>query len=68
MKTVTSVTIWTDAVGKRISVTYSVIDEATGRIVSDNKRLDRVITDQAAIDQCTSLMAIAQQFVDRQEG
>ena len=67
MKTVTSVTIWNDAVGKRMSVTYSVIDEATGRIVSDNKRLDRVITDQAAIDQCNGLMAIAQQFVDRQE-
>ena len=38
MKTVTSVTLWNDAVGKRMSVTYSEVDEATGRVTKDNLR------------------------------
>ena len=45
MKIITSVTIFNDAVGMRLSATYSEVDEETGRIVSDNNRFDRVITD-----------------------
>lgn len=48
MKIVTSVGLFDDAVGKRISLTYSEIDE-TGKIISDNKRLDRVVIDQTVI-------------------
>lgn len=44
MKTATSVTVWNDAVGKRMSITYSEVDEATGKIISDNNREDKVIT------------------------
>lgn len=44
-KIVTSATVFNDAVGLRMSATYSEIDEATGRVVSDNQRFDRVITD-----------------------
>jgi hypothetical protein len=44
-KIVTSVTTFNDAVGTRMSVTYSEIDDETGRIISDNKRYDRVVTD-----------------------
>ena len=53
MKIVTSVTVFNDAVGVRMSATYSEIDDATGRIISDNQRFDRVITDSDA-------MAVAQ--------
>ena len=45
MKIITSVTVFPDAVGMRMSATYSEIDEATGRVISDNNRFDRVITD-----------------------
>ena len=48
MKIITSVTAFNDAVGMRMSATYSEIDEATGRVVSDNNRFDRVITDANA--------------------
>lgn len=48
MKIITSVTVFNDAVGTRMSATYSEVDEATGRIVSDNERFDRVITDADA--------------------
>lgn len=49
-KIVTSVTTFNDAVGVRMSVTYSEIDDETGRIISDNKRYDRVVTDRSVKD------------------
>ena len=48
MKIITSATVFNDAVGVRLSATYSEIDDETGRIVSDNNRFDRVITDASA--------------------
>lgn len=47
MKIITSVTVFNDAVGTRMSATYSEIDE-TGRVISDNNRFDRVIVDSGA--------------------
>ena len=35
MKVATSATVFTDSVGVRLSVTYSVIDEKTGKIIED---------------------------------
>lgn len=63
MKIVTSVTVFNDAVGKRMSITYSEVDE-TGKIISDNKRIDRVITDASARQTADALTAYAQAFVD----
>lgn len=64
MKIVTSVTIWNDAIGKRISITYSEIDETTGKIIADNKRIDRIITDTSARKLAEDLQEYAQTFVD----
>ena len=64
MKVVTSVTVWNDAVGKRMSVTYSEVDDETGRIISDNKRVDRVVTYQAAISEINDVMEYAQTFIE----
>ena len=47
MKIITSVTAFQDAVGMRLSATYSEVDDNTGRIISDNNRFDRVITDNS---------------------
>lgn len=66
MRVVTSVTVWNDAVGKRISITYSEIDE-TGKIIADNKRIDRIITDASARKLAEDLQAYAQTFVDSME-
>ncbi len=59
MKIITSVTVFNDAVGMRMSATYSEVDEAAGRVVSDNKRFDRVVTDEAARTAAQALMAFA---------
>ena len=64
MKIVTSVGLFNDAVGKRISITYSEIDDQTGQVISDNKRIDRVVTDQTAIGHANAIAEYAQQFVD----
>lgn len=67
MKTVTSATVWNDAVGKRMSITYSEIDETTGTITADNKRIDRIITNADQGTTMTALLKIAQNFVDKLE-
>lgn len=63
MKKVTSYTIFDDSVGKRISLTYSEIDD-NGMVVTDNKRIDRVITDSDIIAKANDISAFAQTFVD----
>lgn len=47
-----------------MSITYSEIDPATGKIISDNKRIDRVVTDATAKGHIGSLMDYAQTFID----
>ena len=59
MKIITSVTAFNDAVGMRMSATYSEIDDETGRIISDNKRFDRVITDASAKSHAQALLEYA---------
>ena len=64
MKAATSVTVWNDAVGKRMSITYSEIDETTGKVISDNNREDKVITAKAEKDLVESLLELAQSKID----
>lgn len=59
MKVITSVTVFQDAVGMRMSATYSEIDETTGRVLSDNRRFDRVIIGQEALDAARALLDCA---------
>lgn len=67
MKIVTSVGLFNDAVGERITITYSEIDDQTGKIISDNKRIDRVVTDHGALVHANAIAEYAQQFVDNAE-
>lgn len=64
MKAATSVTVWNDAVGKRMSITYSEIDETTGKVISDNNREDKVITVKAEKDLIENLLELAQSKID----
>lgn len=59
MKIVTSATVFGDAIGMRMSATYSEIDDATGRVISDNQRFDRVITDKEAKAHAAALLDYA---------
>lgn len=68
IRTVTSATVFNDAVGLRLSATYSEIDEETGKVISDNKRIDRVITDKTAKTHANGVLSYAQDFIDSLEG
>ena len=67
IKTVTSITSWNDSVGKRMSITFSEVDETTGKIISDNKRTDVVVMDDEAKGKIDDLMGYAQSIIDSQE-
>ncbi len=67
MKIVTSIGLFNDAIGKRISITYSQVDDQTGQVISDNNRIDRVVTDQTALAHANAIAEYAQQFVDSAE-
>ena len=69
MKIVTSIGLFNDAVGKRMSITYSEVDDTTGQVVSDNKRIDRVITKAHPdiLADIADVEAFAQEFVDAEE-
>lgn len=54
IKVITSITVFNDAVGLRLSATYSEVDES-GKVISDNKRFDRVVTDAEIKDTAASL-------------
>lgn len=63
MKIITSVTAFNDAVGMRMSATYSEIDDETGRIISDNNRFDRVITDASVKKSAQALLEYASENI-----
>lgn len=63
MKVVTSITAWNDSVGKRVSITYSEVDE-TGKIISDNGRIDKVVVDKDAKNTIDDLLEFAQTIID----
>lgn len=60
MKIVTSATVFRDALGMRLSYTYSEIDDQTGRIVSDNNRANRLITDADVVANADAILTYAQ--------
>lgn len=66
MKIVTSITFWNDAVGKRISATFSEVND-NGQVITDNNRVDRVITDSKEIKHLDEIAKIAQRMIDGEE-
>lgn len=66
MNILTSITFFSDAVGKRMSVSYSVVDETAGVIISDNKRKDRLILDSALLEKISDLESYASEFINEE--
>ena len=59
---ITSITLFNDAVGKRLSATYSEIDEQ-GQILSDNKRIDRLVVDDEIVAKANEIAEYAQSLL-----
>lgn len=64
MKIVTSATVFRDALGMRLSYTFSEVDEETGKIISDNNRANRMITDSSAQVSAEAVLAYAQSSME----
>ncbi|WP_304841288.1 hypothetical protein [Phocaeicola sartorii] len=56
-------TVLTTAEGKRLSVTFSEIDEK-GNIIRENERVNKVVVDQAALSNVKELEDFAQRIID----
>lgn len=67
MKKVTSVTVWNDSNGRRLSVTYSEIDEKTYRVVQDNARENFIVVGDNEIEKTDDVLSLAQSIIDSQE-
>ena len=63
MKKITSITMHTTSEGQRLSYTFSVIDEATGAVVSGNNRESLVVLDIPANQQVLEQIAGIQAYV-----
>lgn len=64
MKIVTSATVFRDALGMRLSYTFSEVDDETGKIISDNNRANRMITDADATNNANAVLAYAQSSLE----
>jgi hypothetical protein len=67
MKVATSATVFSDAVGMRLSVTYSVVDNNTGKIIEDNKRANKVLTDAEIKSLAQDLLVYSQDYIESLE-
>lgn len=67
MKKLTSVTIWNDATGLRISCTHSVINETTRKIEGDNIRTDMVLVSDDEIKTAQEVLSLAQAIINSEE-
>ncbi len=63
MKKVTSMTILTTAEGKRISITFSEIDDK-GNIIKENQRINKVVIDNDALNHISALDNFSQGIVE----
>ncbi len=59
----TSTTTLTTAEGKRLSMTYSVLDDS-GKITSTNNRINRVVTDSAILEAIAIVESYAQSLIE----
>lgn len=66
MKKVTSMTTLTTAEGKRLSITYSEIDD-NGNIIKENERVNKVVVNRNALGCITELEEFAQEIVDGEQ-
>lgn len=63
MITVTSTGILTTAEGKRLSITYSIIDD-DGRIIKENQRLNRVVRNEDILSHISAIEKFATEIVE----
>lgn len=67
MKKISSVTVFNDTAGLRLSLTHSEIDTTTRKIIKDNVRTNYVLVADDEIKTAQDLMTLAQNILDSSE-
>lgn len=62
-KKITSITILTTGEGKRISLTYSEIDEG-GNLTSENNRVNRIIVNEDVLEKVAEIETFAKGIIE----
>lgn len=65
MKKITSVTMHTTSEGQRLSYTYSVIDENSGAVISENNRESLVVLDIPANKEVLENIAAINNYINK---
>lgn len=65
MKKITSVTMHTTSEGQRLSYTYSVIDENSGSVISENNRESLVVLDIPANKEVLENIAAINNYINK---
>lgn len=68
MKKITSITMHTTSEGQRLSYTYSVIDEDSGAVISENNRESLVVLDIPANQEVLANIAAVNSYISGKMG
>lgn len=63
MKQITAVTLWNDSNGKRMTVTYSIINEETHKIERDNIKESFVLTAETDVATFDAMINLASEYI-----
>ena len=64
MKNIKSIAIASDGNLKRLAITYDEIDAETGKVVNQNVKVNRVVTDTDVLADIVEIETFAQQIID----
>lgn len=64
MKNIKGIAVATDGNLKRMAITYDVIDEETGKVISSNMKANRVVTDAEVLGEIEKIERFAQSIID----
>lgn len=63
MNNVKTISITTEGNGKRMAITFDVVDES-GKVTASNKRINRVVVDETVLEAIKVVDTYAQNAVD----
>lgn len=64
MRNIKGIAVATDGNLKRIAITYDEIDATTGKVISQNVKTNRVVTDDTVLEKISKIEAYAQSVID----
>lgn len=64
MNNIKQISIITDGNAKRLAITFDVIDEDTGKVIKANKKVNRIVTDEATLKEIKDVEEYAEAIIE----